>query len=450
METTATVQSSSEQISIEEIQPRHKDKQIWGIYFVLCVISVIELFTASSHEVNANNVFAPLIRHMLFLVIGLLLMLFLERTHYRKFFKWSYGFAVISGILMVITLLYGDYINGARRSISIGGLFALQPSEMVKISMALVIAGILSTSQIKKVNDVTTRGTLLCTACVLISSALLFTQGLTNTILLMSISLSMMLIGGVSFKKFFILVGTFIVLAGAFFGVKELLSHHNSAPIEHHELTVPGTQISVGYDTEDLTSKGESKGRSSTWRNRVDRYLKPDKYNEPIDDYNQQEQYSYIAQAHGGIFGVMPGNSRETSRLPLAFSDYIYAIVIEELGLVGGIFVLICYLWLLARAARIASRCQTAYPALLAIGMAVFITFQAIFHMAIVTGVFPVSGQPLPLISKGGTSIIITSVALGIMLSVSRYAARKGEKKEIKEEQKILADEISSENPTRL
>ena len=114
----------------------------------------------------------------------------------------------------------------------------------------------------------------------------------------------------------------------------------------------------------------------------------------------------------------------------------------------GGIIVLVLYLWLLARAGRVANRCQTAFPALLVIGMAVFIAFQAIFHMAIGTGVFPVSGQPLPLISKGGTSILITSVALGIMLSVSRFAARKGRRAEIKEELKELPDEMSAENPT--
>ncbi len=438
---------TNDAIVVEEIQPRHTDKQIWGIYIVLCLVSVIELFTASSHEVKATNVFAPVIRHILFLAVGLVLMLVLERTHYRKFFKGSYIFAAISAILMVITLVYGDYINGARRSISIGGLFALQPSEMVKISVALMIAAILSKSQLKKIDDVTTKGTLQCTGCVLLGGALLFTQGLTNTALLMAISLSMMLIGGVSFKKLGLVVAVFVVLGGAFMVAKQAMGKQRSASIVHQEIVVPGTNVSVGYDPAEVEAKKSSSGRMGTWEARIKRHFKSDKYNDPITDENQQEQYSYIAQAHGGVTGVWIGNSRETSRLPLAFSDYIYAIIIEELGLIGGICILICYLWLLARAARIASRCQTAYPALLAIGMAVFITFQAIFHMAIVTGFFPVSGQPLPLISKGGTSIIITSMALGIMLSVSRFAARKGKKAEIKEEQKVLQEEIASENP---
>lgn len=158
-----------------------------------------------------------------------------------------------------------------------------------------------------------------------------------------------------------------------------------------------------------------------------------------------------MAQAHGGVYGVGFGNSREASRLPLAFSDYIYAIVVEELGLVGGVLVLVLYLWLLGRAAGIASRCNITYPALIVMGMAVMIAFQALFHMGIVTGVFPVSGQPLPLISKGGTSIIITCIAFGIMLSVSRTATRHGNRtSETREEQEALPEQLRDENRMQL
>ena len=158
-----------------------------------------------------------------------------------------------------------------------------------------------------------------------------------------------------------------------------------------------------------------------------------------------------MAQANGGIHGVGPGNSREASRLPLAFSDYIFAIVVEELGMIGGLAVLLLYLWLLARAAGIASRCSITYPALIVMGMAVMIAFQALFHMGIVTGVFPVSGQPLPLISKGGTSIFVTCVAFGIMLSVSRTASRHGNKKQdISEEKESLPEQLRDENKMQL
>ena len=156
-----------------------------------------------------------------------------------------------------------------------------------------------------------------------------------------------------------------------------------------------------------------------------------------------------MAQANGGIarFGV--GKSRECSRLPLAFSDYIYSIIVEEWGFVGGIFVMLLYLSLLGRAAMIVRRSKRVLPSLLVIGMASFITFQALFHMAINVGVFPVSGQPLPLISKGGTSIIVISVAFGVMLSVSRTIANYGNKKNKVEEAPII-EGLDAENPTEI
>ncbi len=431
----------------ETIQPRRTDKQIWGIYIALCIISIIELYSASSHEVNSSNVLGPVIRHVGFLLVGLVVMIYLQNVHYRKFLRWSYVFAGISVIAMIYTLKFGEDVNGARRGFSIGGLFAVQPAEMLKLSAALVLAAILSKSQLKDKEDVSTRGLRKATIWVLITGGLLFFQGLTNTILVMCISVSMMIIGGVSLKKLCMVMCVFIVAAVVGLGAKVLLAVSKAPAQEAQaEMVIPGTDVVLGgYDS----TGDKGLGRLMTWFNRAARHSSDTKkWDEPVSNINAQEQYSYMAQAHGGVFGVMPGNSRETARLPLASSDYIYAIVVEELGLLGGFVVLVLYLWLLARAARIANRCQTAYPALLVIGMAVFIAFQAIFHMCIVTGVFPVSGQPLPLISRGGTSVIITSAALGIMLSVSRFAARKGKRTEIKDELSALPDEVNAVNPT--
>ncbi|MDE6654270.1 MAG: FtsW/RodA/SpoVE family cell cycle protein [Muribaculaceae bacterium] len=442
------METAAKPTAIAEEKPKRTDRQIWGIYIALCLISIVELYSASSHEVTAANVLSPVIRHVVFLGIGLVLILLLQRTHYKKFYRWSWVFATISVLAMVWTLFFGITINGAQRAFSILG-FTIQPSEMVKLSSALMIAAILCKEQMKGVDDVTDKGVIYSTAVVLVCCGLLFSQGLTNTILLMAISLSMMVIGGVGGKKLLKVLLVFLVAGCIGMGVKLLRASGSSEEVKVEQVitTVPGTDVKVGVSDADK-GFGNEGGRLDTWINRVSRFLKSDKYTETITNENRQEQYSYIAQAHGGMFGVMPGNSRETARLPLAFSDYIYAIVIEELGLFGGIFVLVLYLWLLARAGRVASRCQTAFPALLVIGMAVFIAYQAIFHMAIVTGVFPVSGQPLPLISKGGTSILMTSIAIGVMLSVSRHAARKGKKAEIKEELSELSEEINAINPT--
>ena len=169
----------------------------------------------------------------------------------------------------------------------------------------------------------------------------------------------------------------------------------------------------------------------------------------PITAENQQEMFSRMAQANGGLFGVGVGRSRECSRLPLAFSDYIFSIIVEETGFFGGLFVLALYLSLLGRAAMIVGRSKRVLPSLLVIGMASFITFQALFHIAINVGVFPVSGQPLPLISMGGSSMMVICVAFGVMLSVSRTIANQGNKKD-KAEETVVIEGLDAENPTEI
>lgn len=427
----------------DSVKPRATDKQLWGIYITLCLISIVELYSASSFLVDNGRIIHSMVLHVLFLVAGLMVMVFLQRTHYQKFLRWSYLFAAASLALMLVTLKWGNYINGARRSISLG-LFDVQPAEMIKISSVLIIAAVLGKKRFWRDGEVSGLGLMIVLLVVAVSGGLLISQGLTNTLLLMAISGAMMVVGGVGWKTIGKLVMSFAVIALLLLAVQAIISSGGSeGDAQAQEVVyVPGTDIVVGQ-SQDNKKNEVSVFRLSIWKKRIASHLKVDKWNDPINNENQQEQYSYIAQAHGGAFGVRPGNSRETARLPLAFTDYIYAIIIEELGLVGGLFVLIVYLLLLARAGRISSRCQTAYPALLVIGMAIYITFQALFHMAIVTGVFPVSGQPLPLISKGGTSILITSMALGIMLSVSRFAARKGQSAEIKEELQALPDDAA-------
>ena len=197
---------------------------------------------------------------------------------------------------------------------------------------------------------------------------------------------------------------------------------------------------------------GNERDRSATWFGRVQRHFRLNKHADPITDINKQEQLSYIAQAHGGITGVGPGKSRENARLPLAFSDYIYAIVVEECGLVFSIFLLLCYLWLLMRAGYVGISLRRTPACFLMIGCGIYIVVQALFHMAIVSGVFPVSGQPLPLISKGGTSVLATSIALGVMLSVSRHAARTDDKdtEAATRELQSLPENLRTDNPTQL
>lgn len=416
------------------------DKYIWAIYIAILVISVIELYSASSREVTASNVFGPLIRHCEMLGLGMVFTIALSRMHYRWLIPITPIFVLITLLLGFYVLFKGDIINGARRSTTLMGI-AIQPAELLKLSVVLIIALVMSKNKLKM--GVKTRGVVISAAFVLLCGGLLFSQGLTNTLLLMGISFAMMLIAGVEWKKFGIVLLAYAVLGGG-----AVMLKHKSKP-EYSEAEWTHIQeTGKNFAGEETTI-----ARSGTQQNRIAQWLGNDsvpKYDEVITSKNRQEQYSYMAQANGGIIGQLPGNSRETARLPLAFSDYIFAIVVEDWGLLGGLGLLALYLWLLARAGAIASRCSRAFPALLVLGMAVLIVLQALFHMAIVTGVFPVSGQPLPLISKGGSSILATSIAFGIMLSVSRFAVQTDSRKDINAEILKLPADMAAENASRL
>lgn len=416
------------------------DKYIWAIYIAILVISVIELYGASSREVTATNVFAPLLRHGQMLVLGAIFTILISRMHYRWLYPLTPIFVTLTILLGVYVLFKGDIINGARRSTTLLGI-AIQPAELLKLAVVLVIARVMSRQQADR--GVRTAGVAWSAAIVLLCGGLLFSQGLTNTLLLMGISFAMMLIAGVEWKKFFC-----VLLAYGVVGAGAMIMKHESKPDYSPEEWTYITENGKDYSGKTVTIT-----RSGTQQNRIARWLGNDsvaKYDEPITSENRQEQYSYMAQANGGLIGNLPGNSRETARLPLAFSDYIFAIVIEDWGFVGGLILLALYLWLLTRAGAIASRCSRVFPALLVMGMAVLIVLQALFHMAIVTGVFPVSGQPLPLISKGGSSILATSIAFGIMLSVSRFAVQSNKKREIDAEILTLPADMSAENPSKL
>lgn len=416
------------------------DKYIWAIYIAILVISVIELYSASSREVTASNVFGPLIRHCEMLGLGMVFTIALSRMHYRWLIPITPIFVLITLLLGFYVLFKGDIINGARRSTTLMGI-AIQPAELLKLSVVLIIALVMSKNKLKM--GVKTRGVIISAAFVLLCGGLLFSQGLTNTLLLMGISFAMMLIAGVEWKKFGIVLLAYAVLGGG----AVILKHESKPEYSEAEWT------HIQETGKNFAGEEATIARSGTQQNRIAQWLGNDsvpKYDEVITSKNRQEQYSYMAQANGGIIGQLPGNSRETARLPLAFSDYIFAIVVEDWGLLGGLGLLALYLWLLARAGAIASRCSRAFPALLVLGMAVLIVLQALFHMAIVTGVFPVSGQPLPLISKGGSSILATSIAFGIMLSVSRFAVQTDSRKDINAEIMKLPADMAAENASRL
>lgn len=403
------------------------DPYIWGIYIMMLVISVVELFSASSTEVSGSNVYGPLIRHAIFLVLGLGCVILLQNTNYIVLRKYAWPLALLSLGLLIVSSHFGVEINGAQRAIRIAGM-TIQPAEIVKLTVLILLATILGRNQ--EPRGVTTSGAIQVGFIVVVFSGCLWKDGLTNTILLMGVSIAMFLIGNIQWRK----LGVILIVYGICGGCLYFMKNESDKSSEFEKLD--GTEVVA------------SKDRSETRKGRITRFFEGVHPNDSIHDLNRQEMFARFSQANGGIFGQGPGNSRESARLPLAFSDYIYSIIVEDTGFVGGIILLVLYLFLLARAGSLAYKCSRAFPAFLIMGCAVLIVFQALVHMAIVTGVFPVSGQPLPFISKGGTSVLVMSCAIGIMLSVSKYAVTSGDKREIKAELRATPKDMQAANVT--
>lgn len=423
-------------------KPRRSDPYIWGIIIILYIVSVVEVYSAISREITGGDVYSPIIKHALLLFSGFLITYATSRVHYKWFKVMAYLMIPATIVLLVSILLWGDTLNGAKRTIPVMGI-SLQGSEVAKVTIVLAMATVLAKSQIKR--GVNTKGVVLVVVLVTIFSGLLFTQGLTNTLLFIGISVCMMLIGGVEWYKLGIIFLAYLVLALAVMQAKDIL-------VESELFNKQAQTEQTAQAGEQVEQKKVLIQRSSTWKSRLEDFFdSTPEYEKETTDANRQEHRAAMAMAHGGITGVGPGNSREASRLPLAFSDYIYAIIIEDLGfVVGGVGLLLVYLMILARAGLIARRCTKAFPALLVMGMAMMIVLQALFNMAIVVGVFPVSGQPLPLISKGGTSIWMMSFAFGVMLSVSRYAVKDTGMNIKSERESGLPEDLQAANPTNL
>ena len=434
-----------------EISQKYGDPWIWGIFIMLVIISIVESYSASSREILDEGIYKPVIKQCAFLACGAGLVFWLRRVNYNNPL-FLYLMVPVLAIGTVVSLIYvmkfGEIINGARRSMPvIPGVFSIQPAEFAKLSIVTMLSYIFAKTQ--KNRDISNKGLVMAGLVVALYSALMFKSGLTNTLLLGAISFSMLLIGGAQRKKIFIVGVLFCVMVGGIFIIK---SHNEGKEQSFKEMqaSTPGVIVEEDDEAQASATKKDAEDRSGMRINRIKKWLNSDSLvYQPITAENQQEMFSRMAQAHGGVVGVGIGRSRECSRLPLAFSDYIFSIIVEETGFIGGLFVLLLYLSLLGRAAMIVRRSKRVLPSLLVIGMASFITFQALFHIAINVGLCPVSGQTLPLISKGGSSMLVICIAFGVMLSVSRTIANQGNKKNKADETPVI-EGLDAENPTEI
>ena len=406
------------------------DKVIWMVLLFLCLISVVEVFSASSTlTYKSQNYLGPIIGHSWKMLLGVGMAIVILNIPCRYFKLMTPGLLLISAIMLIWVLFFGEKTNDAGRWISLMGL-KFQPSEIAKGTLVLVTAQILSAMQ--RDNGADKRAFKYILIVVVPFCLLIGVENLSTAALIFAVIFLMMFVGRVPMSQLGKLAAGAVLLLALFIGSIYMLGSLD----QNEENSETQTEAIVNGEIKKDTKKTASfLHRFGTWKNRIDKKLNS-KHVAPADydlDKDAQVAHANIAIVGSNIIGKGPGKSVERDFLPQAFSDFIYVIIIEELGILGAAFVAFLYIVLLYRAARIASRCENNFPAFLVMGLALMLVLQASFNMLVAVGIAPVTGQPLPLISRGGTSTIINCAYIGAMLSVSRSAKKRGEKLALKE-----------------
>ena len=373
------------------------DQVIWGIIVFLSLVSLLTVYSATgslAYETQGGNTTYFMFKQLGFLLFGIVLIAVVHRIPYKFFVFASLPLLYFSIIMLIITLLTGQDLNEASRWITVPGIgVSFQPSEMAKLALILYVARVLAQHQQE---DGSAQGAfwpiVIHTAVVIL---LIFPENLSTALLVGGIVMLMMFLGRVPFRHLFLtgLTGAVVVSLILILAMNDI----------------------VIVD------------RAETWASRVENFIdEEEEAAEYGDDY--QITQSKIAIATGGFFGKGPGNSDQRNFLPQSYSDFIYAIIAEEFGLPGAVLVLVAYFILLGRIGVLVRSSNRTFPAFMVLGLGLMLVTQAFLNMGVTVGIFPVTGQPLPLVSLGGTSILFTCMALGAILSVSRYYQEEREK----------------------
>lgn len=381
------------------------DRVIWIIFMFLCFISAVEVFSATSTIAYKNaNHWAPIVRHATFLLGGFVLVLLLHNIPCR-FFPAFILLLPVSVVMLIVTPFIGVSANDAHRWLEVFGV-QFQPSEFAKLACIVFIAFLLSKRGKFTENQIFKYILIgVGTSCILI-----LPENFSTAFMLFGVSFLLMFIGQLPMLKLAKLGGVLLLALGLFVAALVVMP-------EGVLKYIP---------------------RALTWKERIADFTHKDKSADGatyvINDDNYQVSHAKIAIARGGLLGQMPGHGQQRDFLPQAYSDFIYAIIIEELGLAGGIFVLLLYIMLLVRVGMIARRCDKLFPKFLVLGCGLLVVVQALANMAVAVNLIPVTGQPMPLVSRGGTSTVISCIYFGIILSVSRFGAGMGNEDEEEEE----------------
>lgn len=389
---------------------KYIDRTFWGLFITLIVVAIIALFSASSTLVYMHHsALGPIGQQMFFIVLGLAAAYGIQFIPTYWVRLGGYALLALSTLLVYSTMIPGNplvvTINGAARWVRIAGI-TFQPSELAKLSLIIVVADQLARIHSEDDKRKYFYRTLIIAGIVMLP---VMASNLSTAVLIGLIIFCLWILARIPWKYTLSVVGIAVLILGLGYAIVEFAFVR-----PHREMHGPFK-------------------RATTWVARLDRHFADEgasKY--VLTDDNIQEVYSAVAIARGGTspIGVLPGNSKERDYLPLAFADYIFAIIVEESGILGAAFLIFIYLAILFRACNVSSRYSDTPAMLMTMGLALMITCQALISMLVAVGLGPVTGQPLPLISRGGTSVLITSIYFGIMMSVSREQMELREKVE--------------------
>lgn len=367
------------------------DRTIWMIVFFLSLFSLVAVYSSTgtlAYRYQSGNTEYYLMKHLFILIFGIGLMYAAHLVKYTYYSRLSQIALLLAIPLLALTLMMGTNLNEASRWLTLPGInLSFQTSDLAKLALIMYVARMLSKKQ-DNIKDFKT-AFLPIMLPVLVICGLILPANFSTAAVLFATCCFLMFIGRIN-MKYIVLLGLIgVVCISIFIGIA-LLSGNS--------------------------------GRVGTWKARIENFRKGD------DAGNYQTQQAKIAIATGGLIGKFPGHSTQKNFLPHPYSDFIYAIIIEEEGFIGGVFIIFLYVLLFFRVIRFVIHSPMAFGTLLAVGCTFSLVFQAMINMAVAVNLFPVTGQPLPMLSMGGTSIWFTSIAIGIVLSVSRQVEK--EKKE--------------------
>ncbi len=401
------------------------DRTFWVLYFMLLAVAVVALFSATSSLVfdDGNTILGPVGRQMIFLTLGCVLAYAVQFAPTRLVTLLGYPLFAVALILVYSLLWKGNpfavSINGAARWIRLGITF--QPAELAKLGLLIVVADLLTKGQTEEEKH---RYFLWTIGLTVATCFPIMVSNLSTAVLLAGIVFLMWILARVPWKKILIVAAVALAAGAGVYLIGELF------------YVRPGRKATGMF------------ARVTVWAKRVDDFIsekkQPDDAEFKLTDDNRQRSIAKVAVMRGGKtpLGVGPGNSQERDYLPLAYEDYIFAIIVEESGIIGAVFLIFIYLAILFRACFASTKFYGDQRAMLTVmGLALMITCQAFVSMAVSVGLGPVTGQPLPMISHGGTSAIVTSLYFGIIMGVSY------EQESMRERQHLSAVESENDAP---